>query len=119
MKKIRIGVLGCAAIAERSMIPAIQSLPNHYELVAIASRTHEKAHLFAEKFHCEAIDSYHEMIHRSDIEALYIPLPTGLHQEWINKALLSGKHVYAEKSIAYTEKSAQEMIENAQNRQLG
>lgn len=117
-KKIRIGVLGCAAIADRSMIPAILSLPDFFELVAVASRTTEKANQYADKFNCEAVGSYDEMIQRNDIEALYIPLPTGLHEEWINKALLSGKHVYAEKSIAYTEVAASEMINSAKNNNL-
>lgn len=118
MKKIKIGVLGCAAIAERSMIPAIQSLPEQFELVAVASRAASKANQFAEKFHCEAIDSYEKMIQRHEIEALYIPLPTGLHEEWINKALLAGKHVYAEKSIAYTENAINQMVQNAINNDL-
>jgi len=113
MKKIRIGVLGCANIAHRSLIPAILSLPEQFELVAIASRTTDKAAQFANEFHCEAIAPYQQIIDRQDIDALYIPLPTGLHKEWINKALCSGKHVYAEKSIAFSYADAQEMVENA------
>lgn len=113
MKKISIGVLGCANIAYRSMIPAILSMPNIYELRAVASRTKMKADEFASKFDCEAIESYKMMIERKDIDAIYIPLPTGLHQEWINKALCAGKHVYAEKSIAFSYKDADEMVNNA------
>lgn len=113
MQKIRIGVLGCANIAHRSVIPAILSLPEQFELVAIASRTKDKAAQFAQEFNCEAIASYEQIIERQDIDALYIPLPTGLHKEWINKALSSGKHVYAEKSIAFSFADAQEMVENA------
>jgi len=96
MKKIRIGVLGCANIAHRSVIPAILSLPDHFELVAIASRTLDKATIFAQEFGCEAMSPYEKLIQRKDIDAVYLPLPTGLHKEWLNKALISGKHVYAE-----------------------
>lgn len=113
MKKIRIGVLGCANIAHRSMIPAIKSLPDQYELVAVASRADAKASQFAQEFNCEAIASYEQMLERQYVDALYIPLPTGLHKEWINKALCLGKHVYAEKSIAFSYADAQEMVENA------
>lgn len=113
MQKIRIGVLGCANIAHRSVIPAILSLPEQFELVAIASRTKDKAAQFAQEFNCEAIAPYEQIIERQDIDALYIPLPTGLHKEWINKALSSGKHVYAEKSIAFSFADAQTMVENA------
>ena len=115
MKKIRIGVLGCANIAHRSMIPAILSLTDKFELVAVASRTIEKATSFAQEFGCEAIAPYENLIARPDIEAVYIPLPTGLHKEWINKALMAGKHVYAEKSIAFSLSDAMEMVQNARN----
>lgn len=113
MRKIRIGVLGCANIAHRSMIPALLSIPDQFELVAVASRTIGKASSFAQEFRCEAITPYENLIERSDIEALYVPLPTGLHKEWINKALCAGKHVYAEKSIAFSLADAQEMVQNA------
>ena len=112
MKKIRIGVMGCAAIAKKSVIPAILALPEQFELVAIASRTSEKAEEFAALFGCEAVTGYDYLL-QLDIDAVYIPLPTGLHEEWINKALLAGKHVYAEKSIASSFDSAKSMVENA------
>lgn len=113
MEKIRIGVLGCANIAHRSMIPAIQSLPDKFKLVAVASRTLEKACSYAQEFGCEAVAPYESLIERSDIDAVYIPLPTGLHKEWINNALCAGKHVYAEKSIAFSLADAKEMVHNA------
>jgi len=117
-KKVTIGVLGCANIADRSVIPAIKSLSEKFELVAVASRSFEKAALFAKRYNCEAIGSYSDIIERSDIGALYIPLPTGLHKEWIDKALRSGKHVYAEKSIALTYNDAQKMVGRARQSQV-
>jgi len=47
MDKIRIGVMGCASIARRLVIPAILSLPDRYELAAVASRDRGKAEEFA------------------------------------------------------------------------
>lgn len=117
MKKIRIGVMGCAAIAKKSVIPAILALPEQFELVAIASRSSEKAIEFADLFHCKAVTGYDQLL-LEDIDAVYVPLPTGLHEEWINKALLAGKHVYAEKSVAASFASAKSMVENAKNNQV-
>lgn len=117
-QKIRIGVLGCAAIAERSMIPAILNMPEHFELIAVASRTHEKANNFAQLFNCEGIVGYDQLIAREDIDALYIPLPSGLHHEWIPKALKSGKHVYAEKSIALDFNICEQMVLEAKKNQV-
>lgn len=115
---INIGILGCAAIAERSVIPAINNLPENYKLIAVSSRNSEKAIEFAEKFNCEGIVGYENMINRTDIDALYVPLPTGLHKEWINKALNSGKHVYAEKSIALNLAECESMVEAAKENQV-
>ncbi len=98
--KVRIAVMGCASIADRSMIPAIKELGDKFELVGIASRTEDKAQYLANKYNCESIVGYDSILERNDIDAIYMPLPTGLHKEWIIKALRAGKHVYAEKSIA-------------------
>jgi predicted dehydrogenase len=117
MKKLNIAVMGCAGIALRSMIPAIKATPE-WNLVAVASRTKEKAGQFAGKFDCEAVVGYKNLLHRDDIDAIYLPLPTGLHDEWINKCLTAGKHVLAEKSIAANYHSAKTMVVAAQSKNL-
>ncbi len=114
--KLRIGVMGCANVARQHFIPAIKELPEKFSLVAVASRTPEKARSFAETFHCEAITGYQALLDRDDIDVIYCPLPTGLHSEWINKALLAGKHVYAEKSLGLSLPEVKEMIDNARER---
>lgn len=105
--EIRIGVLGCANIAERFVLPAINNL-DMFKLVAIASRTENKAEQFAKLFNTHAVYNYDELVERDDIQAVYIPLPNSLHYEWIKKSLLAGKHVLVEKSMAC---SANEVIE--------
>jgi predicted dehydrogenase len=62
---------------------------------------------------CSAARDYSDLIDSDRVDALYIPLPTGLHKEWVNKALLSGKHVYAEKSLSFNAIDTIEMIQNA------
>ncbi|MDD4645724.1 MAG: Gfo/Idh/MocA family oxidoreductase [Bacteroidales bacterium] len=115
---IKIGVLGCANIARNFVIPAIKCLPEKFELVAVSSRSADKAKTLASEFHCHAVEGYEKMIDSDEIDALYIPLPTGLHKEWINKALLAGKHVYAEKSIASDFTQAAEMVDHARQHNL-
>jgi NDP-hexose-3-ketoreductase len=116
--KIKIGVLGCANIAQRTVIPALKFLSGKFELIFVASRSIDKAEAFAREFNCKAIAGYDNIINSSKIDALYIPLPTGLHKEWVNKALLAGKHVYAEKSIASNLTDAKIMVDNAKQKNL-
>jgi len=117
MKRIKIGVIGCANVAERCMIPAIKTT-DEFELIAVASRTKEKAELFADRFSCKPVVDYSSLIDRDDIDAVYIPLPTGLHEKWILKSLKKGKHVLSEKSLTTDYASAKRIISEAENRQL-
>jgi len=116
-EKIRIGVLGCANIAKRSVIPAIKSI-SEFELVAVASRSKSKAKEFAEIFNCEAIVGYQNLLDHKNIDVIYMPLPTGLHEEWVINTLEAGKHVYIEKSFALNYESAQRMVDKAREKGL-
>jgi len=97
-KIIKIGVLGCADIAKRHVIPAI-SRTSFFKLTGVASRSKEKADSFASIFNTSAYYSYESLI-ESNIDAIYIPLPNGLHFEWIKKSLNKNLHVLVEKSLA-------------------
>jgi len=117
MNKIKIGILGCANIAQRSVIPAILET-GIFNLSSIASRKKEKALRLTERFGGKPVEGYQNLIENNALDALYVPLPTGLHHEWIKKALLSGKHVIAEKSLAMNYDSAKELIDIARKRNL-
>jgi predicted dehydrogenase len=117
MSKLKIGVLGCASIAKKSMIPAVKLIEG-FDLVAVASRTQAKANEYAELFNCEAIEGYQNLIDRKDIAAIYMPLPTGMHEEWVTKALEAGKHLLVEKSLAMNFTSAKKMVELAKSKGL-
>ena len=106
--KLRIGILGCANIAEKYSIAAFKSLINA-ELVCIASRNPEKAKNFAQKHGIEP-ENYNSLIERKDIDVVYIPLPVGLHEEWVIKAANAGKHVICEKSLTHDLDSAKRMV---------
>ena len=108
-KKLRIGILGCANIAEKYAIGAFKSLPA-VELVAIASREKGKAEAWAARHELEA-ESYDSLIARDDIEILYSPLPVGLQEEWAVRAAAAGKHMICEKSITYSLDSAKGMVD--------
>ena len=104
--------MGCSSFAERAMIPALLQC-SATELVCVASRTIKKAEEFADRFGCDAVAGYDALLEREDLEAVYVPLPTGLHEEWCSKALEAGKHLLVEKSFAVNYASAQRMMDLA------
>ncbi len=98
-KKVRFGILGSAAIARESMIPALQE-SQHCEVVAVASRNAGKARKTAEAFGIpKYYDHYEALLTDPEVEAVYIPLPNHLHASWTIKALQAGKHVLCEKPL--------------------
>lgn len=113
-KRIRVGVMGAAKIARRSVVPALLQLADRFELVAAASRDETKARQFADEFACQPVTGYDALLARDDIDAVYMPLPTGLHAEWLGKAIAAGKHVYVEKSFASTAGQTEALVSAAQ-----
>lgn len=82
------------------------------EVAGIASRTYEKAEQFRADFGLpRAYHSYEEMIGDPEIQAVYIPLPNGLHAEWMIKAARAGKHCLSEKPFASSAREAREVCD--------
>ncbi|MBV5340291.1 MAG: Gfo/Idh/MocA family oxidoreductase [Deltaproteobacteria bacterium] len=118
MQIINIGVVGCANIAKRSLIPAILDLKDEYCLKGVASRSGEIAKACAEQFGTESFTGYEELLDSGNLDAVYIPLPNALHSEWIKKALNSNIHVLVEKSLSCSFEDAQRLNQLAKEKHL-
>lgn len=114
--RIRIGLLGCSTIAKRSVLPAITS-NEQFKLIAVGARSREKADQFAHSFSCQA-GSYDDILADPSIDAVYVSLPVGLHYEWGERVLSSGKHLLLEKTFTHSVSTARRLIDLAQKRQL-
>ncbi len=114
---VRIGVLGCAGIALRRMLPAMAARPG-VEVAAIASRDPARAAEQARRYGCRAVPGYAELLDRDDVDAVYVPLPTGLHAEWVAAALRAGKHVLAEKPLTTDAALTRRLLDEAAARGL-
>lgn len=112
-KKLKWGIMGCANIAQRAVIPGLH-LSGLNEAAAIASRDGDKAKRTAEELNIgTAYDSYEALLADPSIDVIYIPLPNHLHKEWAIRAAEAGKHILCEKPLALNAHEAAEMAEAA------
>ncbi|KAJ7781863.1 NAD(P)-binding protein [Mycena maculata] len=120
-KPIKFGILGAAAIAPSALIDPAKSHPEAV-VYAVAARSHDRAAAFAKKHNIEKVfggpNGYQELIDSPEIDAIYNPLPNGLHYEWTMKALAAGKHVLLEKPAANTAEETRKMFELADHKGL-
>ncbi|MDA0285010.1 MAG: Gfo/Idh/MocA family oxidoreductase, partial [Planctomycetota bacterium] len=99
----RWGILGTAGISRKNW-HSIRNSENA-TLVAVASRSSERAQQYIDECQRDvsqlpvprAVGSYEELLTADDIDAVYVPLPTGIRAEWVIRAAEAGKHVLCEK----------------------
>ena len=113
---LKIGAIGCSDVAKRQLFPAIDSsqLAN---VEYIGSRSLKKAEEWAKKYGCSKFGTYDDVID-SNIDAVYISLPIGLHEEWTLKAAKAGKHVLCEKSSTTSYESAKKMVKTGKENNI-
>jgi xylose dehydrogenase (NAD/NADP) len=106
---LRFGILGCARICRRDMIPALRAAPG-IELTAIASRRPGEAAKWAAEFKIpQSHESYEAILADPSIDAVYLPLANEQHKPWVLAAAAAGKHVLCEKPLALDSADAEEM----------
>lgn len=109
---LRWGVLGTAGIARSQVVPAIQASSNG-RVTALAGRDPKRNAEFARAFGIKDVfASYEALLDSPDVDAVYIPLPNGLHAEWAMKAADAGKPVLCEKPLAPDAAEARRVVEN-------
>ncbi len=102
MAALRWGILGGSSrISMKAVAPAIEA-SERGELVAVASRAGGGDHPYA------------ELLGRPDIDIVYVPLPNGLHRQWVTAALATGKHVLCEKPLGMNATEAEELFDTAE-----
>jgi predicted dehydrogenase len=107
--EIRWGILGPGAIS-RAFAAALNETGGA-RLVAVASRSKERAERFASGFGIpESYASYPAMASRPELDAVYVATPHALHEEHATLCLRAGKHVLCEKPLAVSAAQARRMI---------
>ncbi len=114
---VRVGVVGCADVALRHMLPAFAG-GQQTELVAVASRDARRAREVADRYGCRAVGDYAELLTLDEVDAVYVSLPTAQHAYWAEAALQAGKHVLVEKPLAMEPGRARELLDLATRSEL-
>ena len=123
----RIGIICPSEIAFRRFLPALKEAGCfEYAGVAIASKeefegaTDEilakeraKAQTFVDGYGGKIYEGYSTLIHSDDIDAIYLPLPPGLHYKWAKETVASGKHILVEKPCTSALATTEDLLKDA------
>jgi predicted dehydrogenase len=117
MRTIKWGILACGRIAKK--FAADLQFVEGAELVAVASRSIERAEAFAKEFPAKHIvGSYEELVQLEDVDVIYVASPHSHHYEHTLLCLNHGKAVLCEKAFAINSKQAEEMVALARSKKV-
>jgi len=112
--KVAWGFLGTGKIA-RILAGALRDSAQG-ELVAVGSRDHDRASVFAAKFGEPRVRDYQRVVEDPGVDIVYVATHHPLHREWAIRALEAGKGVLCEKPIGMSAAEAVEITETARRR---
>jgi len=113
MTTLRIATLGAARITPAALVKPARTVDG-VEVVAVAARDRSRAEKFAAKHGIpRVLDSYDAIVADPEIDAIYNPLPNGLHGVWTERALAAGKHVLCEKPFTANAEEAHAVADAA------
>src|SRR5437764_10077467 len=112
---VRWGILGAANIARKNWKAISQS--GNSVVTAVASRSLKGSRKFISECQQEApmpqvpqaFGSYEVLLASKEVDAVYIPVPTGIRREWVMRAAQAKKHVLCEKPCAVSVADLEEM----------
>jgi len=99
---LRVGVIGCGAIAAAVHVPALRRIPG-VRITAVADPAAQARERAARLVPAAAlVEDGEEVLARDDVDAVVVTAPSGLHGRLALAALGAGRHLYLEKPIATT-----------------
>jgi predicted dehydrogenase len=111
---VRIGIVGCGAIAESAHLPAVLSSPR-VELTALSDLNASRLESLRRRYRLGpiAFPDYREIVGR--VDAVILALPNHLHAPVGLELLSRGIHVLCEKPLALTRRECDELCEAARS----
>jgi predicted dehydrogenase len=115
MKRLKIGVIGCGAIAQIQHLPHLRELDDQFDIGGLSDLSPKLLEYVGEQYGVPAerrfID-YHDLV-RSDIDGVIV-CPSGSHAPPSIAAAEAGKHVLVEKPMCTTVREAKAMVNAAE-----
>lgn len=112
-RTIRFGIVGCGVIAPFHAEAILAT--SGAELAAVCDIIGEKASSFASNYGVDKVYSdYARMLEDTEIDAVCICTPSGLHGEMAIGAARAGKHIFCEKPVEITRSKLDAMIEEVE-----
>ncbi len=116
MKKFRWGVIGAGMIAKVACKEIVKS--GRHEIVAVYSRTFEKAEKFAKKYGANCCRTLEEMLEDGRVDAVYIATPHSVHYSNALACIKAGKPVLAEKAFTVNAEQARRVFAAAKEKKV-
>lgn len=113
-KKVRVGIIGCGAIAERLHIPDYAAC-GQAEIVALCDSSKARASALAETFApgAQVYTDYKQLLKNPEVDAVSVCMPNKFHGECSIAAARAGKHVLVEKPMAMSLAEGRKMVAEA------
>lgn len=111
---LRWGILAPGEIATQF----VQSITKHtnQRVVSVASRSIERARVFAERLGIRHVsDSYEALCSSPEVDVVYVASHIEGHLEHARLAIKAGKHVLVEKPFSYSPEQAEELLSEARS----
>ncbi len=112
MNKVKFGIVGTGAIAKVHM-DAIRQTDNA-ELYIVYDKITERAAEFAKRNGCRHALTFEDLL-ASDVQALTIATPSGLHAEVAIPAARAGKHILCEKPLEVTVSKTNDLVRTCES----
>lgn len=115
-RKVRFGLAGCGRISANHF-EAIKNNGNKCDLVAVCDIVPERAKKAARENNAVAFTDYSELL-ETNVDAVVIATPSGLHPEMGILAAKAGKHVITEKPMGVTLEKVDKLIETCEQKKV-
>jgi predicted dehydrogenase len=103
------GIISSARIARNALVPAFSAASNA-RIACLGTPNPERVRENAEQYGYRLVPSYEAVLEDPEVQAVYNPLPNGMHAEWSIRAMEAGKHVLCEKPLTVLPAETEEMI---------